>query len=112
MLVVAFSLCAAPALAQTFSVEGQQPELQKKQSGKAPKGPTGKSAAPSASNGIGWGSSIEVGRMARAAQQALKKRDYAAASNFAQRAVNAAPQNGELWFLLGYTARLSGRYQA
>src|SRR4051794_22092429 len=113
MFLVAFLLGAPAALAQTFPVDGQQPEPQKKQSGKAPKGkaaPAGPAA--STSNGIGWGSSIEVGRMARAAQQALKKKDYAAASNFAQRAVNAAPQNGELWFLLGYTSRLSGRYQA
>src|SRR3954467_15872053 len=115
MFLVVSLLCASTALAQTFSVEGQQPAPQKqKQSGKAAKGkPAGPgAAAPSASNGLGWGSSIEVGRMARAAQQALKKHDYAAASNFAQRAVNAAPQNGELWFLLGYTSRLSGHYQA
>ena len=109
MFLVAFFLGASAALAQTFQVEGQQPEPQKKPSGKAPKG----KAAPSApSSGIGWGSSIEVGRMARAAEQALKRRDYASATNFAQRAVNAAPQNGKLWFLLGYTSRLSGRYQA
>src|SRR3954470_20077730 len=115
MFLVVFLLGASAAFAQTFSVEGQQPEPQKKQTGKAPKGKAaGKAApsAPSASNGLGWGSSIEVGRMARAAQQALKKHDYVSAQNFAQRAVNAAPQDGKLWFLLGYTSRLSGHYQA
>src|SRR3954451_24571828 len=102
MFVASFFFCASLAAAQTFSVEGQQPETQKKQSGKAPKGKAAAAAPSSTSNGIGWGSSIEVGRMARAAEQALKKHDYAGANNFAQRAVNAAPQNGKLWFLLGY----------
>jgi len=115
MFLVVSLLCVSTAWAQTFSVEGQQPAPQKqqKQSGKAAKGnPAGSAAAaPQSSNGIGWGSSIEVGRMARAAQQALKKHDYVSAQNFAQRAVNAAPQNGKLWFLLGYTSRLSGKYQ-
>src|SRR3954463_10299191 len=111
MLFLLVSLACASA--QTFSVEGQQPAPQKqKQSGKAAKGKTAPpSAAAQSSGGIGWGSSIEVGRMARAAQQALKKHDYVSAQNFAQRAVNAAPQDGKLWFLLGYTSRLSGKYQ-
>jgi tetratricopeptide (TPR) repeat protein len=52
-----------------------------------------------------------VARQARAAQDALKRGDYAAAVSFAERAAKAAPQNAELWFLLGYAARLDGRYQ-
>ena len=61
---------------------------------------------------LGWGSSIEVARQARAAQDALKKNDYAAAVSFAERAAKSAPQNAELWFLLGYCARLDQHYQA
>ncbi len=33
------------------------------------------------------------------------------AADYAQRAVKAAPQDNKLWFLLGYTSRLAGRYQ-
>jgi tetratricopeptide (TPR) repeat protein len=60
---------------------------------------------------LGWGSSIEVARQARAAQDAINRGDYAAAISFAQQAANAAPQNAELWFLLGYAARLGEHYQ-
>ena len=49
--------------------------------------------------------------MARAAQQALAHHNYAAAADYAQRAVQAAPQDSKLWFLLGYTSRLTGKYQ-
>ena len=62
--------------------------------------------------GLGWGSSIEVSRQARAAQDALKRNDYTAAVGFAERAAKSAPQNAELWFLLGYADRLAGHYPA
>ena len=64
------------------------------------------SASQSSNNGdsgIGWGSSIEVGRLARAAEDALKHGNPSAAADYAQRAVKAAPQDNKLWFLLGYT---------
>ncbi len=59
---------------------------------------------------MGWGSSIEVGRNARAAEGELKKGNAAAAASAAERAVKAAPQNARLWFLLGYASRLAGQY--
>ncbi len=59
---------------------------------------------------MGWGNSIEVAREARAAQNALQHGDATAATTHAQRAVNAAPQNPDLWFTLAYAARLSGKY--
>ncbi len=59
---------------------------------------------------MGWGSSIEVGRNARAAESELKKGNAAAAASAAERAVRAAPQNAHLWFLLGYASRLAGQY--
>jgi tetratricopeptide (TPR) repeat protein len=58
-----------------------------------------------------WGSGIEVARQARAAQDALKRNDYTAAISYAQQATKSAPQDAELWFLLGYCARLGERYQ-
>jgi len=59
---------------------------------------------------MGWGASIEVAREARAAQTALQHGDSRDATAHAQRAVNAAPQNPDLWFTLAYAARLSGQY--
>src|SRR5438034_4284240 len=101
-----FSLAAAPLLpAQTFEVN-QPPSSKKSTSGK-------KAAAPQRSTepgGIGWGSGIETARESRAVQQALAKGDYKAAIVSANRAANAAPQNADLWFLLGYAARLGGDY--
>jgi tetratricopeptide (TPR) repeat protein len=61
---------------------------------------------------LGWGSSIEVARQARAAEDAVNRGDYAAAVSYAEHAANAAPQNADLWFLLGYASRLAERYQA
>lgn len=60
---------------------------------------------------LGWGSSIENARLARAAQQALQRGDRVQALEYAQRAAQAAPNDPQLWFLLGYAARLNSRYQ-
>ena len=99
-------------MAQTFEVNGQQSqpapnfaEFVKRRSSLRP------SPAANGDNGIGWGSSIEVGRLARAAEDALRRGNPSAAADYAQRAVKAAPQDNKLWFLLGYTSRLAGRYQ-
>ncbi|MFB3813603.1 MAG: tetratricopeptide repeat protein [Terriglobales bacterium] len=98
-------LLAVPlAAGQTFEIEGQPTRPAAQRSGK-----TSKSTAQS--EGFGWGSSIEVGRLSRAAEQALARGQVAQAADYAQRAVNAAPRNNRLWFLLGYAARLAGRYQ-
>ena len=43
-----------------------------------------------------------MAREARAADEALKRNDYAAAVSFAERAAKSAPKDAELWFLLGY----------
>jgi tetratricopeptide (TPR) repeat protein len=62
------------------------------------------------SNDFSWGSGIEVARQARAAQDALKRNDFAGAVAYAQQAAKSAPQNPEIWFLLGYAARLDEKY--
>lgn len=59
---------------------------------------------------LGWGSNIQNARIARAAQLALQKGDKAQALDYARRAVHAAPSDPQLWFLLGYAARLNSRY--
>src|SRR5947207_10293151 len=102
-------LLASPCLiAQTFEVN--QPQAKKSQKAKQkPSAPT-RTTKKGEGNGIGWGSGIETAREARAVQQALSKGDYKAAIVSANRAANAAPQNADLWFLLGYAARLGGDY--
>jgi tetratricopeptide (TPR) repeat protein len=93
------------ASAQTYDVGGQS-------SAPPPSNQNAPAASTSQENpNFAWGSSIEVARESRAAQDALKRSDYAAAVSHAERAAKAAPQNAELWFLLGYAARLDGRYQ-
>ena len=109
LLILGFLLLPIAGWAQTFEINGQQqsqtaPAKQKKGQASAQSSQTGE-------NGIGWGSSIEVGRLARAAEDSLRHGKPAQAADYAQRAVNAAPQDNKLWFLLGYTSRLAGRYQ-
>ena len=94
--------------AQTFEVNGQSNDNTAQQA-PAQKGKRAATESNSSSGGIGWGSSIEVGRFARAAETALSKGDSASAANYAQRAVQAAPQDAKLWFLLGYASRLAGQ---
>jgi len=73
---------------------------------------SGKKTDQQSSNGndLSWGAGIEVARQARAADEALKRNDFAGAVAHAQQAVNSAPQDAELWFLLGYAARLNTQY--
>ena len=97
------------ARGQTFEVNGQQqqPNTSQQQTKRG-----GKGAKPSGEGGgLGFGNSIEVARSARAAEQALKRGNYAEAVNFSQKAVQAAPGDKRLWLQLGYAARLAGRYQ-
>jgi tetratricopeptide (TPR) repeat protein len=112
-------LLISSALAQTYDINGQggnppAGSSSKKQKSEQNAGPPAQESSQdsSAQNGFSWGSSIDVARQARAAQDALKRNDYAAAVSFAERAAKSAPQNAELWFLLGYCNRLADHYQA
>jgi predicted Zn-dependent protease len=60
---------------------------------------------------LGWGSNIQNARLARAAQLALQHGDKALALDYARRAAEAAPNDPQLWFLLGYAARLNAKFQ-
>jgi tetratricopeptide (TPR) repeat protein len=64
------------------------------------------------SQSLGWGSNIQNARLARAAQLALERGDHAQALDYARRAAQAAPNDPQIWFLLGYAARLNGDYSA
>ncbi len=108
---LALLLVAATCAAQTFDVNGQSSATSQSTNSTSPK-PGKKHAAqtPSKEAGMGWGSSIEVAREARAAQAALQHGDAREAVAHAQRAAEAAPQNADLWFTLAYAARLTGQY--
>ena len=94
-------------LGQTYDVGGGgNTPASKQQTSKTPT-----AAAPQSGPDFSWGSGIDVARQARAADAALKRNDYAAAVSYAEQAAKSAPQNAEMWFLLGYTARLADRYQ-
>ncbi|HWY68469.1 MAG TPA: tetratricopeptide repeat protein [Terriglobales bacterium] len=102
---------AASVSAQTFEIGGQQsqPQSQPQAAGKK----AGKSAAQrpqqQEESGIGtFGESIAVQREQRAADDALRHNNAAAAYAHAKRAVEMAPGDQGRWFTLGYAARLSG----
>jgi predicted Zn-dependent protease len=65
----------------------------------------------SATKSLGWGSNIQNARLAGAAELALKEGKHSIAVDYAQRAAQATPNDAQLWFLLGYAARLDGKTQ-
>ena len=98
LLVVAF---ACSLRAQTYKVGSGSSE--------SPQVNSGQASSPNKS--LGWGSNIQNARLAGAAELALKDGKYAIAVDYAQRAVQATPNEAQLWFLLGYAARLNGKLQ-
>ncbi len=65
----------------------------------------------SQSQSLGWGSNIQNARLARAAQLAIQQGHKAQAVDYAQRAAESAPNDPQLWFLLGFAARIDSRFQ-
>jgi tetratricopeptide (TPR) repeat protein len=98
MLFVAASACSAEA--QTYTVGSDAAAKPQQNSNQTPSGQP-----------LGWGSNIQNARLAHAAEMALQHGDHALAVDYAQRAVQAAPNDPQLWFLLGYAARLDGKLQ-
>jgi tetratricopeptide (TPR) repeat protein len=100
-MVFVFVVLSRGVDAQTYNIDpgaSKSPQAQTKQS-------------PPPDQPLGWGSNIENARLARAAQLALQHGDHALALDFAQRAAQASPSDPQLWFLLGYAARLDGKFQ-
>src|SRR5690242_8327575 len=89
IFLILLLLAGSVVWAQTFEVNGQSstsssaPAAKK---GKGKRSSQSSAGAPRADTGMGWGSSIEVARQARAAQEALDKGNYAAAMDYATRA--------------------------
>lgn len=103
-------VCAWLATAVSAQIYQVTPAPAQKSKGKAQPAPT-TSPSPQAAQSLGWGSNIQNARLARAAQLALQHGDKAQAVDYAQRAAQAAPNDPQLWFLLGYAARLASRLQ-
>ncbi|HXB22924.1 MAG TPA: tetratricopeptide repeat protein [Candidatus Solibacter sp.] len=104
-------------MAQTFEINGQssdRPKQDQKKKGKSTPSaqdlPANGRQSPSGGLG-GYGGSIEGVRFSRAATDALKKGNYGAAMNYAQRLTEHQPNDANAWVLLGYSARLAGKYQ-
>lgn len=102
LLILSRPFCAP---AQEYSVGGQ--------TAPSPQAPAAqKQAAPKQGDQqLGWGSNIQNARLGRAAELALKQGNRVQALEFARKASQAAPNDPQLWFLLGYAARLNGSLQ-
>ena len=109
LLPIATLLLISMGAAQTIEIDGQRVEMNP--NGAKSAKPNRKDQQAKPSGGFGWGSNIGVARESRAAEQALKAGNYAQATAFAQQAANSSPTDPNLWFLLGYAARLGGRTQ-
>ena len=108
MVAVASALNAQDA--QTFQLGPDSTKGQTQSKGQQQSKPA-HSQQQSQSETLGWGSNIQNARIGRAAELALQHGDYAHAREYAERAAQAAPNDPQLWFLLGYAARLDSRYQ-
>jgi tetratricopeptide (TPR) repeat protein len=97
---VAFILFASLGRAQVYQVG---PDSTVQQTAASP------AQNPGQAQDLGWGSNIKNAQLAHAAEQALQKGDHALAFSYAQRAAQSAPNDPQLWFLLGYAARLDGK---
>ena len=75
----------------------------------APAAKANQPAQAAAGQNLGFGSNLENARLARAAELALKRGEHGLAVEYAQRAAQASPNDAQLWFLLGYAARLDGK---
>ncbi len=97
-------------IAVALSAEGQD-QTYKVNGGSVQQQPAQKSKGQPAEKSLGWGSNIQNARLARAAETALRNHNYPEAVDYAQRAAQSAPNDAQLWFLLGYAARLAGKSQ-
>src|SRR5690348_4985245 len=94
-----FLLPAGSGWAQTLDLSGkpqdQAPKSQQKQSTNRKQSAGRASAAPGicGTSGVGWGGSIEAGRYARAAENALKNGNPGGAMNYAQHLTQVAPSD-------------------
>ncbi len=99
--VIALATLSCRVDAQVYSVGSD--------ASKAPQTKANQTQSPT--QPLGWGSNIQNARLARAAELALRRGDHVLALDYARRAAQAAPNDPQLCFLLGYAARLNARFQ-
>jgi tetratricopeptide (TPR) repeat protein len=107
-------MCATMLPAQVYKIGGDSSDNTSQKQHPGDKKQKKQKQSPQKPNGqksLGWGSNIKNARLGHAAEAALKTHNYAAALDYAQRAVDGAPGDPQLWFLLGYAARLAGKSQ-
>jgi tetratricopeptide (TPR) repeat protein len=109
LFLLAFTVCLS-SQAQTYEISPTGDQKAPAQKPQSQKPPAKTSQAPSPGESLGWGSNIQDARLARGAELALKQGNHALAANLAQRAAQAAPNDPQLWILLGYAARLNRQY--
>jgi len=97
------------SVAQTYKVNSGTPANSQPTTPQT--SPQNSSTQNSSQKQLGWGSNIQNARLARAAEMALKSGHYSAAVEYAQRAAGNSPNDAQLWFLLGYAARLDRKTQ-
>ena len=102
---------ACPLGAQTYKVGSGSTATPQATPDRTSSAQTSSAQTAPTNKSLGWGSNIKNARLARAAESALKDGNYAMAVDYAQRAANAAPNDAQLWFLLGYAARLARKSQ-
>src|ERR1700722_6583039 len=105
--VIVFGALACCVQAQDFPVGADTSKSP--QAPASAKAPAAQKQAPDQQ--LGFGSNIQNARLANAAVQALQHGDRVQGLDYARRAAQAAPGNPQLWFLVGYAARLNGRYE-
>jgi tetratricopeptide (TPR) repeat protein len=103
------SACLAAVLAAVCVSHAQTYQIGPENSNQNPK-PGQKQPSQAQEPNLGFGTNIENARLGRSAEQALKRGDKVHALEYAQRAAQAAPNDAQLWFLVGYAARLNARY--
>ena len=108
LTLLVFAVCCS-VQAQTYEV-GPTAAPKTPSQTTPPKTQAKPTQGPTPSQSLGWGSNIQDARIARGAEMALKQGNYALAVSLAQRAAQAAPNDAQLWILLGYAARLNRQY--
>lgn len=112
VLLILFASCivAVPLRSQTFEINGQPAQPAQQKPAKGAKHPAKAAQSSNGEGGFSFGTSLEVARENRAAQDAMKHGNTSLALTHAQRAAESAPKNKGLWLNFGYTARMAGKY--
>src|SRR5262249_35484182 len=108
MAVLLCFAATASLCAQTYEIGGQdQQSKQTPQHTPGKKGNRNPQSGSAAQEGTGaWGSGIEFTRFLRKAEDEARRGNNAAAADYTRRALQEAPNNPDLWFMLDYTTRL------